>query len=208
MTLFLDPLDRLLDEVMSKERQRRFKKLPGQPKPGQKAVDLRESFSNPESWIKGSVIALIHRSKDPETLTLLGSFQETTHKRIAIRRLTRLETPMEIEKEEYVSGSRWLNPIPPWQGERIDDPDPRSSRWLTIDLSLEEIGLMANSVDVIVDLENGWIRRVCLGTTTQFQCPSGRSYVSLPKGIDVLPVMSFENKISLKKALESLSAPS
>lgn len=198
MSLFLDPLDRLLQDALSQERRRRFKKLPAIKAPALKTISLRENFANPENWITGPVLALIHT----ETLTFLGAFQETRHRRIDIRQLHRITEPMPIDRQEYVSGPRWLNPSPPWEGPPPEFPDPNRFLNLVFDLSFPELGVSADEVGLEIHLENGWIRSVCLKQPTAFSSPCGRSHITLPSGVNVLDVMGHDNKVDLRRYLQ------
>lgn len=197
MTLFLDPLDRLLEEALTQDRRRRFKKLPS-PKPlALRAISLRENFANPDNWLTGSVLTLIHR----ETQSVLGVFQESRHRRIDIRQLHRISTPMPIDKIEYVSGNRWLNSSPPWEGQYLDSPDRNSSIELYFNLSLPELGVSADQVRIEVCLESGWIRSVLLKEPILLSSPCGKSHISLPSGVNVLDIMGHDNKVSLRRIL-------
>lgn len=200
MPLFADPLDRLLSDAMANERRRKFKKLPSTKLPSQKTLSLRESFTNPANWTPFSpqAIALIHRSGG--TLTLLGAFRERRHLRLDIRELVRTEEPLPMSHQEFVSGPHWLNPRP-YDGPISPDPEIHTQRELIINLVFPELSLSSEQVKVVVHLESGWMRSVCLSHRTLFQSPDGRVHTWFPQNLDVLDVMSFESKVSLKNLL-------
>lgn len=200
MPLFADPLDRLLSNAMASERRRKFKKLPSAKPPSAKTLTLRESFANPANWTPFSpqAIALIHRSGG--TLTLLGAFRERRHLRLDIRELTRTEEPLAMSHQEFVTGPYWLNPRP-YDGQIAPDPEIHTQRELVIDLVFPELSLSSEKVSVVVHLESGWMRAVCLANRTLFQSPDGRIHTWFPAQLDVLDVMSFESKVALKNLL-------
>lgn len=209
------PLDALLLEALDHEARRRIKKQPTLII--QREEKIKESFralyNNPDNWLAGPVIAVIHRAEKGEN-TLLGAFQKFSH----VRRRTlfsgkvintptgaikyeRIEGPALPEDQMFVTGEQWLHDIRPKLPEFPENPEGIVDHQLGFDLSLGDLQVEAKQAQVEVRTERGWIRRVSLRDTTQFFCPTNRVVIFLPKGLDVLDAMSFECKKALKDRL-------
>lgn len=204
MSLFTpmkDSLDVLLDEALSQSKARRTAALKASPAVrGPAPPTFHETFANPANWRDGKVIAVIHRAPD-STLTLIGAFREYLHKSTEARKLVRIEGPMTVTSEEYVTGAHWLGVVLPEGPARLEDPEVIQDRELLFDLMLDSIKVTSRDTLIRVRLERGWIRSVTLVYSTQFACPTNKVFIHLPKRLDVLEAMSFENKVALKKCL-------
>lgn len=155
---------------------------------------MRERFTDPANWERVRHVSLIHQ----ETDTLLGNFAEYKHKLSTARKFMRVTEPAAVDSIEYVTGSNWLSTPVHAQlpQEAIDE------RQLIIDLHLKELDNVF-SPDVLVDirLEYGGVARVQLCYETRFFSKDRREQLILPEGLDVLEVMSLDNKLELRKAL-------
>jgi len=159
-------------------------------------ADPRSLYTNPDNWIRTRGVGLIHA----DTETLLGSFDEWTHRSVEnCRRLVRATAPIQIDAVERVSGSWWI------ADER--KPEPRQE-WHTkrpaiLHLHLDTLSVHAPAVEVTVCLSYGGIARVELAHETRFaqDHKSAEQLLFFPAGTDVLPVMSLESKIALQVEL-------
>ncbi len=211
-----DPLDLLLLSAMAsaQNRQAKLKKQPTLVLAREAVIHetLKERYLNPANWRPGKILAVIHRAEDGAT-TLLGAFQHQTHVRhretlkgtqhipTGATKLVRLEGPHPVEDQMIVTGEHWLHDIQMKPAEFPENPEGLADHELTLDIHLSDLQVEAKGVKVQVRTERGWTRRVTLRDTTQFHCPTNRLAIFLPKGIDVLDGMSFENKKALKERL-------
>ena len=159
-------------------------------------VTPQQLFLDPENWERKRGVALIHKPSD----TLLGNFSEYVHRSVAnCRKLVREAAPISVSTTEYVSGDWWLGQT------RVTTKPPmwRYAREAIIHLHLSELRLHAPAASVKAFLAYGGIERVELACDTMF-APEGEteaSLVFLPAGVDLLPVMSRDCKISLREVL-------
>jgi len=164
----------------------------GKQKPESINLDERKVFVNPENWLRGVGVALIHE----ETQTLLGNFIEYTHRFIpSARKLVREDGPLSVSRSESVSGSWWVEPsaLP----KRVESWDQQ--RFVVLHLHLGELGLHSPAVALNVCLSAGGIARALLAEDTTFsQLEGAEQLVLLPAGTDILPCMSKDCKVRLR----------
>lgn len=199
----VDSLEILLKEALTSQAQRRTAALKSSPKVILPAKpDIREIFANPANWREGRCIAIIHRTREGEQ-TLIGAFTEFRHKSHEARKLIRLDGPNAVSGEEYVTGDYWLRETHQLADANLREADvqPIVDREIIFDLMLEAIQVHASDVALVVRLVHGGISEVRLKFSTQFACAKSRVFIHLPKRLDILDAMSFENKVLLKKRL-------
>lgn len=151
---------------------------------------------SPSQWTPSCGVALIHADSE----SLLGNFREYTHPSGA-RRLVRETWPVGIAVIERVAGSWWL-------GEETR-PQPREEwhtrKSITMPLTLEALGVSAPEIALTIHISFGGIARCELNQTTVFSsnCSANslNMLVELPSGTNLLPVLSREEKIELRKAV-------
>lgn len=199
---FSDSLEGLLADAMQQARRRKVtNKAIAKPVPPKEP--FRSTFQNPENWRPGKVLAVIHRSAEGK-LTLLGAFREYVHMKVeGSRKLCRISEPVPIEGEHFVTGDNWLSPhaaiLPPSE----DNPEGIEDRELQFDLEIPCLQIIAKQAKIRVRLEKGWIRSVKLARQTQFVCLASKIFIFFPPNLDVLEEMGFDNKVALKKRLET-----
>ncbi len=196
---YKDPLQALLDEAVAIQSRKRVIKQPTKPDRLEKLKEaFHSTFTNPENWLPGKAIAVIHRAKDGHQ-TLLGAFREFTHKHNKARKLCRSPEPMAIDCEEIVTGDWWVRREQP----HFDDHAPHLElREFAFDIELGELQVFAKTALIRVHLRNTWIAKVELIEQTQFVCPTNKMFIYFPAGLDILEGMSFDNKLALRLQLE------
>lgn len=197
MAFVKDPLDALLESALAQASLRKVKALPSKAR-GEPKEPFNTTYTNPENWLPGKAIALIHKAADGH-LTLLGAFQEFNHKRTTARKLCRVTEAMMIDSEEIVMGDWWVKPR---EGIKWDENSEHlSTREFAFDLELGELQLFAKAATILVHLKETWIAKVELKEQTQFTCPTNKIFIFFPAGLDILDGMSFENKLALRERL-------
>jgi hypothetical protein len=179
------------------EAQRLALRRPTRRLPDPEAIDPRALWTNPENWREAGGVALIHA----ETQTLLGTFVEWRHKTVPdARRLVRAAAPLPILRTEAVEGDWWLR-----APEAVEEPPAWSTRHVQTlaTLHLSHLGVFAPLVEVWATVSHGSIARVELAAETQFAAEDGapEGLLWLPKGTNVLPVMSQDSKLALRAEL-------
>ena len=187
-------LDDLFADSMQAQSRRPVLKA---AKAAKTPVKTLERYTLPEFWIPARGVALIHA----ETQTLLGNFQEYTHKIEAhCRKLVRTEEPIVMHLIEYVHGDSWITEKP-----SIARPETwSSSRDLFLpDLILQQLGVHAQEAEVQAILAWGGIARIELLRHTVFHSPDGKTVLTLPAGTNVYECMSLDAKVALRKELQA-----
>jgi hypothetical protein len=158
-------------------------------------VSVQALYLDPKNWQRTRGVALIHE----ETETVLGNFSEYVHISVAeCRKLVRESAPISVEAIERVSGSWWLG------AERRPEPrkDWHEVRTAILHLHLSELRVHAPLCEVVAHLSYGSLARVELAIdTTLAQEEGGEQLLMLPKGTNVLEVMSLDSKMHLWKEL-------
>lgn len=152
-----------------------------------------ELYANPENWVRGRGIALIHE----DTNTLLGNFIEYTHKSDSkARKLLRADLPIPIAATEQVSGDWWIT-----KPEEVEAPQSWHVRKEAVaHLFLPKLGVHSPATPVIALVSYGAVARVELAADTTFAQIEGEpeQLLMLPAGTNLLPVMSQDSKIEVK----------
>ncbi len=199
----IDPLDALLQEALAEASKKKVKPVPTGNKDSIKGRldQLKESFrtmfTNPDRWLPGAAIALIHKAPNGHQ-TLLGAFREFNHKSSTARKLCPCSGPTLIEKEEYVTGDWWLH-------DRVRKVIENKEHWtvhkLRFDVELTALQVFAKSVALEVRCKEAWIAEVRLAEQTTFASPEGKQFIYFPAYLDILDGMSFANKVALQDVL-------
>lgn len=154
---------------------------------------VHDLYVLPENWTRTRGVALIH----DDTNSVLGNFSEYIHKTQRARKLVREESVIAINGVIHVSGSWWIGidrkpePARPWHEERR----------AMIALHLPELNVFAPLVEVVAKIEHQGIARCELAQDSEFADPDGRTLLTLPKGTNVLPVMTLDGKITLRQEI-------
>lgn len=153
---------------------------------------LHAKFTEPENWLAGKGVVLIHQ----ESNTLLGTCREYTHKTVKeCRKLVREDGPIAIERTEYVNGPGWIKEA------EVQTVKVEAIKTALCGVKLE-CGVQADLVELRCSLVNGnGIGRAALAGATRFASVDGRVILYLPAELDILPGMTRESKIELKKEL-------
>lgn len=145
-------------------------------------------FVNPDNWIEGRGLALIHR----ETRLLLGNFRELWHKTVKdARRLVRSAVPIRVDAVEEVDFDL------PTQTEA----PPVSTRALvqriyTGPVTLELPAVSCPSATLNIHYYDHATARAVLELPATFA--SGDEMIQLPAGVDLLSAMTAESKRALR----------
>lgn len=194
----LDLLDQLVGEAVARikadadaTRKRKEAKAGGEPPAQPQAL-----FTKPENWVRGHTVALIHE----DTNTLLGNFTEYLHVSVAgARRLVRDESSgLTATVTESVSGSWWL------AEERKPEPaqEWHTKRPAIIHAKLPNLGLHSPACEFTVHCSFEGITRAELTSETLFSALDGSEVlVTFPAGTNLLPELSLDCKVALKKEL-------
>lgn len=160
-------------------------------------VSTQALYLDPENWERKRGVALIHE----ETETVLGNFSEYIHRSVAgARKLVREEAPISVSAVERVSGSWWLG--------AARRPEPRKEwhekRRAIFHLHLSVLRVHSPLCEVVAHLSYGSLARVELAEDSQFaqEEGDGEQLMFLPKGTNVLEVMSQDSKVHLWKELK------
>lgn len=170
-------------------------RTPDDPKPPQATSEL---FANPDHWEQQPLgVAIIHEESD----TLLGSFVEYIHKTVPkCKKLVRAESPLPVGRTERVSGDWWIE-----KREEVEEDQPwHTKKMVVVDVLLSSLQCHSPAVQLIVHLSYGAMCRAELLEDTTFGQLEGtpEQLLFLPKGTNLLPVLSREAKINLKVELE------
>mgnify|MGYP003649982077 CR=1 FL=1 len=158
--------------------------------PDASRMETAAKWTDPDNWVAGRGIALIHRDSN----TLLGNFQELTHRHEAgCRRLVRADSPISILATEY---TEWLPAST--STESVVAAEPSQKRvTIIIPIFLDKLSATSPIVEVVVCLSYGNIARVELAVDTQFS-GGDDSLIELRAGVNILPVMAYDSKINLR----------
>lgn len=165
------------------------------PRQPQEALP-QELYTKPENWIAGRGIALIHEG----TQTLLGNFREYTHATVAgCRKLLLEPTPIQIDAQEHVAGDWWIAEV-----RSVVKREEWTKKYLAVlDLHLDKLGVHAPAVSVEAHVAYGGIQR-CELTRPYTFAATGETVgqlLELPAGTNLLPVMSRDSKLNLRKEI-------
>ena len=192
----IDPLDALLNSALAEQYHKRTKGTPakGKTPAGLKPIRPEKRFADPENWRRVRAVSLIHT----ETNTVIGTFEEFLHKTFPARKLIRVEGPSETDGTEWVSGPLWVRPE--------TEEAAKAERWsetreAICGITIPEMGVHCPDAHVQVRLQFSGIARVELADATRFTCPARNTFLILPKGCDVLGVMSLDSKLVLRSEL-------
>lgn len=159
-------------------------------------IEPRAIYLDPENWERTRGVALVHA----DTQTLLGNFSEYRHRSVVgARKLVRESAPISVSATESVSGSWWLG------ADRRPEPAQvwHEARRAIVHLHLSELHVHAPACEVLAHLSYGGIARVELAADTQLaqEDGHGEQLLFLPKGSNVLEVMSRDCKITLRQEI-------
>ena len=145
-------------------------------------------FVNPENWIEGRGLALIHR----ETRLLLGNFRELKHKTVKdARRLVRSLTPIHIDAVEEVDfGLPAEAALPPISSRAL------IQRIYSGPVALETPAVSCPSAVLCIHYYDKATAKAVLEQPTSFS--SGDELVELPAGVDILSAMTRTTKRALR----------
>lgn len=175
-----------------REAEERKPKLAPTPK-----ASVRETYTLPENWLPGRILALIHE----ESHSLIGNYQEFSHRtEKGARKLVRLEGPAVPTGTEIVRG--WEHLGAETKGHLIEAQVWEVEREVVIDLPLALLGVHASGVPLKVCLRFGAIVRAELKDHTTFSSLDGQMVITLPRGTNVLEVLSLEGKLALREELK------
>ena len=178
-------LDQLFAEAKAAMKVQRREAFAAKAKQPTSPPSLEEpsAFANPENWIEGAGVALIHR----ESQTLLGNFQSFRYKfDRTIRRLVRSQSPISVAGIEEVDFGYEPPKIP------LTSPRVETQEIKTLDLTLVTPALSARRVLVCVHYYNGWTARVVLVEPTTFT--GAGELIQFPAGVEILPVLDRESR--------------
>ncbi len=160
-------------------------------------VEPAALFTNPDNWIKGVGVALIHE----ETDTLLGNFIEYTHKsERGCRKLVLEEGLLSVSKVERVAGDWWVAARHTEIARREESSTKHTVILPTLDL--DKLGVRSPICEVVVHLVGGLLSRVELATETLFAGESPEQLLSLPAGTNLIAVMSRDCKVQLRLEID------
>lgn len=192
-----DPLEALWAEAQAaaKQPRARIPRGTGAEAHHHEALVVSHAlYTNPENWTRVGGVALIHK----ETQSLLGNFSEYRHKSVShAKKLVREETPISVQRTETVAGSWWLGE----DRQVVAHSTWHETRKAMVKLHLLELGLFTPLAEVAVQLSHRGIARVELLEATLFADPLGKELMTLPAGLNVLPVMSLDSKLDLRKEI-------
>jgi len=185
-TMSLDELFAQARAALKRERgiaHQRKAKAPVEP-----PVEPQSIFANPANWTRTRGVALIQRS----TQTLLGNFWEWQHRSVPdARRLVRSEDPILVEALEEIDLTLAApSPVTPHSVETEVE--------FCVPVLLETPRVFAAEVSLRVQYYDGWTAKATLTASTVFA--EGGEILSLPAGVDILPCLTRETKILLRKA--------
>ena len=145
-------------------------------------------FVNPENWIEGRGLALIHR----ESRLLLGNFRELKHKTVKdARRLVRSLTPIHIDAVEEVDfGLPAEAALPPISSRAL------IQRIYSGPVALETPAVSCHEVLLCVHYYDKATAKAVLERATTFS--SGDELVELPAGVDLLSAMTVTSKRAIR----------
>lgn len=145
-------------------------------------------FVNPDNWVEGRGLALIHR----ETRLLLGNFRELRHKTVKdARRLVRSLTPIRVDAVEEVDfGLPAQSEMPPISNRAL------VQRIYTGPVALEVPAVSSPSVTLCVHYYDHATAKAVLESPASFS--SGDELIELPAGVDLLSAMTPLTKRALR----------
>lgn len=189
-----DPLEQLFEEAQRAAKPSRTARVKDPAKPNalpSSTQSVHLLFTLPENWLRVGGVALVHK----ETQSLLGNFSEYRH--VSVHHATKLvreETPISVQRTETVSGSWWLG------ADRLVVPHSvwHETRRALVKLFLPDLGVFTPLAEVAVQISHGGIARVELIEETLFSDSDGKQLLTLPAGLNILPVLGLECRINLK----------
>lgn len=188
LDLELDELFRTARAAQKKERAKAHAEAEVRRKRKQDPIDAPVEplgiFVNPDNWIEGRGLALIHR----ETRLLLGNFRELRHKTVKdARRLVRSAVPIRVDAVEEVDfGLPAQTEAPPVSTRAL------VQRIYTGPVALEVPAVSAPSVALCVHYYDHATAKAVLEAPAAFS--SGDELIELPAGVDLLSAMTAESK--------------
>jgi len=188
LDLELDELFRAARAAQKQERAKAHAEAEVRRKRKQDPIDAPVEplgiFVNPDNWIEGRGLALIHR----ETRLLLGNFRELRHKTVKdARRLVRSLTPIRVDAVEEVDfGLPAQTEAPPVSTRAL------VQRIYTGPVALEVPAVSAPSVALCVHYYDHATAKAVLEAPAAFS--SGDELIELPAGVDLLSAMTAESK--------------
>lgn len=189
--LSLDELYAQARDAAKAERRKAHEaaaKRKGKPPEIEPPVEPTSIYTNPDNWIEGRGIALVHEP----TQTFLGNFREWTHRTVLdARRLVRCAEPIAVAGVEYVQYGVPEASVPFPAARRAESLVHR-----TLDLILDTPAVHAREVLVCVHFYDTWTARCVLVDATTFEGEG--SLLLLPAGVDILPCLSRETKRALR----------
>lgn len=155
----------------------------------------REIYANPDNWNRIGGVILMHQDSN----TLLGNYSEYRNGiDPKARKLVHELEPIAIDKTEWVQGPQWLAYRP-----ELESPSKTFRHVeVTVDVLLGELGVAGQGVGLMVTLiETDLIQRATLSLQTTFHAADGSVAFVLPRGLNILPGMSFDSKLALRAEL-------
>lgn len=150
-----------------------------------------ELFLSPDNWNRGKNVALVCKG----SRKLLGVFAEWMHKSVeGVRRLVRDESGLPIHEVEEVEGD--------WEpkGKLEHKGTTRETRVVPFPLELAGFLICEEETELEVTLAEGYILGVYLYKGLSFFGAAG-TILQLPAGTAVLPLMTHQSKVALRKEL-------
>lgn len=182
MTDTLD-LDALFKEARAALRGQKVeiakKKERSKTAPEADIPDTAGIYRNPDNWIKGRGIALIHKV----TETLLGNFVEYKHRTVRdARRLVREDNPPPVQAVEYIDLDLTMT----------NGQSPVRRAWKETRLTRGYFYLVsfqaAVEVDVFARFGEGDLVSLELADELKFKVPGG--FIQFPAGTNILPELT------------------
>ena len=192
MDLDLEALFKAARAAQKQERAKAHAEAEAKRKRKQDPVDAPVEplgiFVNPDNWIEGRGLALIHR----ESRLLLGNFRELRHKTVKdARRLVRSLTPIRVDAVEEVDfGLPAQTEAPPISTRAL------VQRIYTGPIALEVPAVSAPSVTLCVHYYDHATAKAVLEAPASFS--SGDELIELPAGVDLFSAMTVESKRALR----------
>jgi len=192
LDLELDELFRAARAAQKQERAKAHAEAEARRKRKQDPIDAPVEplgiFVNPDNWIEGRGLALIHR----ETRLLLGNFRELRHKTVKdARRLVRSAVPIRVDAVEEVDfGLPAQTEAPPVSTRAL------VQRIYTGPVVLELPAVSCPSATLNIHYYDHATARAVLELPATFA--SGDEMIQLPAGVDLLSAMTAESKRALR----------
>lgn len=192
MDLDLEALFKATRAAQKQERAKAFAEAEAKRKRKQDPVDAPIEplgiFVNPDNWVEGRGLALIHR----ESRLLLGNFRELRHKTVKdARRLVRSAVPIRVDAVEEVDFGLPAEAVIPETSVRA-----LVQRIYTGPVALELPAVSCPSATLNVHYYDHATARAVLELPAIFA--SGDEMIQLPAGVDLLSAMTAESKRALR----------